>query len=619
MANSSEDIEAKLNAFVEGDLDEAGAAEIEQHLRQNPRHRQLLADLQAGRKLVQELPVAEAPADVFETAQVSLERSALLDGSIEAEAAGGRGGGFPLMAVAAVLVLALTLGVVVVVMVGDPPAGTQVALSEDEPHEPIRLLDEGENELELEENRENGEVVGVEDEATARGEVVAGDVTLRRGAMAGSGREAGGGEPGGDADELAAGERPADELAADELAAGERLAGANPSAGPGVFDARDSFLMPPSGPTAPQPEADADAFARLPTEPDAPDDALAADAAAVDAAAVDTAAVDTAAVDALAQARAMPRAGEALRVTGDDGDQGTGTGTGGWVGQQMLVVVTADDPSLAALNVSNYLAQNSITARALPAAAAAQEAEEKAEVSQKHRVLQDFKQTAPQAGLVIDELDEASARRLVAAMNMPGANQSAAYELPARQTTSLPERQSDQQSDQQAGQDGQRSAQAAVPRADSARSDEPAARRPLAGNSAGDARAPSQALLPEGRRARADVDAAMPDGPEKRDLGRSADVLPDGRRPGGHVERQDRMQVVLVLRGREMPRVPSPAGAADGVPPPSPARLQPVVPESTPSSTAPPSASPQAGVEPSTPSTRPAPADDRQKPPAERP
>ncbi len=47
MAENSENIEAKLCAYVEGDLDEQGRVEIERHLEQNPNHRRLLAELTA--------------------------------------------------------------------------------------------------------------------------------------------------------------------------------------------------------------------------------------------------------------------------------------------------------------------------------------------------------------------------------------------------------------------------------------------------------------------------------------------------------------------------------------------------------------------------------------------
>ena len=46
MANT-ENIEAKLCAYVDGELDEAGRAEIEAHLAANVQHRQLIEELKA--------------------------------------------------------------------------------------------------------------------------------------------------------------------------------------------------------------------------------------------------------------------------------------------------------------------------------------------------------------------------------------------------------------------------------------------------------------------------------------------------------------------------------------------------------------------------------------------
>ena len=55
MANT-EQIEAKLCAYVDGELDAAGRAEIEAHLAANPQHRELLTELMAQRELLRELP-----------------------------------------------------------------------------------------------------------------------------------------------------------------------------------------------------------------------------------------------------------------------------------------------------------------------------------------------------------------------------------------------------------------------------------------------------------------------------------------------------------------------------------------------------------------------------------
>src|SRR5947207_608283 len=78
MANT-EQIEAKLCAYVDGELDAAGRAEIEAHLQANPQHRQLLAELVSQRELLKDLPRAKAPDDLYDAFQSQLERSVLLD------------------------------------------------------------------------------------------------------------------------------------------------------------------------------------------------------------------------------------------------------------------------------------------------------------------------------------------------------------------------------------------------------------------------------------------------------------------------------------------------------------------------------------------------------------
>ena len=76
---NTEDIEAKLCAYVDGELDEAGRGEIERHLTANPQHRKLIAELIEQRDLLRALPRARAPLDVAETLNAQLERAALLN------------------------------------------------------------------------------------------------------------------------------------------------------------------------------------------------------------------------------------------------------------------------------------------------------------------------------------------------------------------------------------------------------------------------------------------------------------------------------------------------------------------------------------------------------------
>lgn len=115
MSQSKENIEAKLAEYVEGTLDAAGRAEIEQHLAANPEHRRLMADFAETRDVLRNLPRQPAPADLTEMLQGQLERAVLLDDGFD----GGRSlriGRWPqVLAVAAILLLAVGLGVVVYV------------------------------------------------------------------------------------------------------------------------------------------------------------------------------------------------------------------------------------------------------------------------------------------------------------------------------------------------------------------------------------------------------------------------------------------------------------------------------------------------------------------------
>jgi hypothetical protein len=116
MAENSENIEAKLCAYVEGDLDEEGRAEIERHLDAHPNHRRLLAELTATRDLLRYLPRENAPTDLAETFNAQLERSALLDGPSADPAAPTIHAAnlLPrLLALAAIVVLGAGLGAVV--------------------------------------------------------------------------------------------------------------------------------------------------------------------------------------------------------------------------------------------------------------------------------------------------------------------------------------------------------------------------------------------------------------------------------------------------------------------------------------------------------------------------
>jgi hypothetical protein len=79
MSQNQEIIESKLCAYVEGELDAEGRAEIEKHLNANPQHRRLLESLRATRDLLRWLPREQAPPELAETLNGQLERSVLLD------------------------------------------------------------------------------------------------------------------------------------------------------------------------------------------------------------------------------------------------------------------------------------------------------------------------------------------------------------------------------------------------------------------------------------------------------------------------------------------------------------------------------------------------------------
>jgi hypothetical protein len=79
MSQNQEIIESKLCAYIDGELDPEGRAEIEKHLEANPQHRRLLESLRATRDLIRWLPREAAPPEVAETLSGQLERSVLLN------------------------------------------------------------------------------------------------------------------------------------------------------------------------------------------------------------------------------------------------------------------------------------------------------------------------------------------------------------------------------------------------------------------------------------------------------------------------------------------------------------------------------------------------------------
>ena len=133
MESSKEKIEAQLCDYVEGELDDAQRAEIEQHLAANPHHQALIAELRAASGLLRDLPRATVPVELNESLCGQLERSALLDPNDEVYDPSRSANRWPqFTAVAAVLILAAGLAFVVMYVL--PPSGgnghNQMALDE---------------------------------------------------------------------------------------------------------------------------------------------------------------------------------------------------------------------------------------------------------------------------------------------------------------------------------------------------------------------------------------------------------------------------------------------------------------------------------------------------------
>jgi hypothetical protein len=127
MPENQEMIEAKLCDYIEGELDAAGKAEIEQHLQSHPEHRELIAHLMQQRTLLRGLPRDAAPSDIADMLNGQLEREALLGQPIEYDkpiATIGARRWPGLSAVAAILLLTAGLAAVVyyVLPSSKPPA-----------------------------------------------------------------------------------------------------------------------------------------------------------------------------------------------------------------------------------------------------------------------------------------------------------------------------------------------------------------------------------------------------------------------------------------------------------------------------------------------------------------
>ena len=105
--------EAKLCAYLEGELTPAERAEIEKYLDANPQHRKLLGELSKTREFVGLLPRESAPSEIAEAFHGHVERAMLLDGSADGESVVRLNRWPQFMLAAAIVVLAGGLGVVV--------------------------------------------------------------------------------------------------------------------------------------------------------------------------------------------------------------------------------------------------------------------------------------------------------------------------------------------------------------------------------------------------------------------------------------------------------------------------------------------------------------------------
>ena len=135
MAENAEDIEAKLAAYVDGELTPAERVEIETHLQSNPSHRALLQDLVLHRKLLRSLPREKAPVDCTEGFQGQLERDILLGGDELSKARRRWRIQYSpqLLSAAAIILVAVALGIIVYAVLPPHQSSPPVAQLTTEP------------------------------------------------------------------------------------------------------------------------------------------------------------------------------------------------------------------------------------------------------------------------------------------------------------------------------------------------------------------------------------------------------------------------------------------------------------------------------------------------------
>lgn len=135
MPSNQENIEAKLAAYVDGELSGAEREEIERHLAANPQHRKLMSELMQLSGMVKALPRAKAPADVLDSLQSQLERSALLGRPEELTGEPSYKIGFwtQFRAIAAIVILTIGLATVVYFVLPRNAPNIELANSKDAP------------------------------------------------------------------------------------------------------------------------------------------------------------------------------------------------------------------------------------------------------------------------------------------------------------------------------------------------------------------------------------------------------------------------------------------------------------------------------------------------------
>jgi hypothetical protein len=129
MPEEIENIEARLCAYIDGELDEAARQDIERHLESNPQHRRLMLEMAKARQLLQDLPRVPAPPEIEEAIHSHMERSILLDDSATASAPLRISRWPQIVATAAIILLAAGLAIIVWLVIRPPAASHTTAIN----------------------------------------------------------------------------------------------------------------------------------------------------------------------------------------------------------------------------------------------------------------------------------------------------------------------------------------------------------------------------------------------------------------------------------------------------------------------------------------------------------